>query len=414
MPKRRFSFFMPPEDHAFIKRAVVHSRMWFTDFGRILFGVFFVGMMVSSPGLQISAYLLPSFILTLFITAFVFAALSKPRVEVRRLLPPPPCAEEHFVYQVVLKNVGKQPIRYLKICEDVLPFGLYDAPDHSEYAGSIDYLEPQESAHVSLTVRCKFRGIYELPRILIGSGFPSGLLRWPVRAGKKDRLVVYPKFISQTDFVIPIKRVYQPGGIAISSNVGDSNEFLTTREYRRGDRLKDIHWTSFARTGRLIVKEYVDEYFIRVGLLLDTSFPGRQYPTSFEKRISVAAGIADAIAKKDYIIDLFAAGEELHHFQMGRALAHLENLLELLACVESVAHVKFDRLEISLTPFLQKLSSMIILLGDWDEPRARLCSLIEHLGTSIRVIIVRDQPLSLIPQREVTHISSAQSGRLIR
>ncbi|MCD4779967.1 MAG: DUF58 domain-containing protein [Candidatus Omnitrophica bacterium] len=414
MPKKKYSFLTKAEDHFFIKKAVIYARMWFTDIGKILCGIIFLGIMVSSPGLQISAYLMPIFIMTIFSSAFIFAFFSRPKVSLKRILSPSPCAGEYLVYQVILKNLGKRPIRDLKICEDVLPFGLYDAPDHKDYRGTVDWLEPEETLTLKLIIRCKYRGIYDLPNLLVGTSFPSGLLRWPLRTGQKDRLIVYPKFISQTDFVVPFKRVYQPGGIAISSNIGDSNEFLTTREYRRGDRLKDIHWASFARTGQLIVKEFVDEYFIRIGLLLDTALEKRQKNELFETRISIAAGIADAIAKKDYIIDLFAAGDILHHFQMGRALAHLENLLEILACIEPVSSVNLNKLEINLMPYIKKLSSMIILLSDWDSKRAELCRTIELLGTSIRVLIIRDRPLSMQPDREITIINTSDDEGLIR
>jgi uncharacterized protein (DUF58 family) len=413
MRRPRYSFFLPPEDHFFIKRAVVFTRMWFTDFGRILFAIGFISLMVSSPGLQISAYLLPSFILTLFATAFLFAFLSKPKVTAQRLLPPSPCAGEYLIYQVIVKNEGRRPIRDLTICEGALSYGLYDAPDHKDYSNTIAWLEPQDRATVTLVTRCKVRGVYELPLLLAGTSFPSGLLRWPLKVGKKDRVTVYPQFIPQTNFIVPFKRVYQPGGIAVSSHVGDSNEFLTIREYRRGDRLKDIHWASYARTGQLIVKEYVDEYFVRVGIFLDTELKRRQHPKIFEKRVSVVAGIADAIARKEYIIDLFAAGEDLHHFQMGRALAHLENLLELLAYIESVRFVNVKKLEANLNPFLQLLSAMIILLGDWDEARAQLCATIEQRGTQLRVIVVRDGPLTLKPDRPLTIVGAGDLERLI-
>ena len=405
---------MKAEDHYFIKKAVVYARMWLTDIGKILCGIIFVGIMVSSPGLQISAYLMPIFILTLFSSAFIFSFFSRPKVTTKRFLPPPPCAGEYLIYQVLVTNKGKKAFRDLKICEDVLPYGLYDAPDHKEYVSTIDWLEPQESTMVKLIIRCKYRGIYDLPNLLIGTCFPSGLLRWPVRVGQTERLIVYPKFISQKDFVLPYKRVYQPGGIAVSSNIGDSNEFLTTREYRRGDRLKDIHWASYAKTGKLIVKEYVDEYFIRIGLLLDTQLNKRQKNELFETRISIAAGIADALAKKEYIIDLFAAGDVLHHFQMGRALAHLENLLEILACIEPNRSINFYRLEINLMPYIKQLSSMIILLSNWDRNRADLCRSIELMGTKIRIIVIRDRPLTLQPDRELTIVTTDEKERLIQ
>ncbi|HBM14846.1 MAG: hypothetical protein A2Y03_10550 [Omnitrophica WOR_2 bacterium GWF2_38_59] len=416
MPKRKYSFFMSAEDHTFVKRSVIYSRMWFTDIGRILCGIIFIGGMVSSPGLHIDAYILPSILIAIFITAFIFAYFNRPKISVDRFMPLPCSAGDFIVYDVAVKNEGRYPVRNVKISEGVLPYGIYDAPDHASYEGFVDWLEPGEIATIKLVIRCKYRDIYDLAYLLVGSSFPSEILRFPVKIPKKDKLIVYPKFITQTDFYVPFKRVYQPGGIAISSNVGDSNEFLNTRDYRKGDRLKDIHWSSYARTGKLIVKEYVDEYFIRIGILLDTeqSSLWQKDAEIFETRISVAAGIADAIAKKDYIIDLFAAGDILHHFQMGRALAHLENLLELLAGIEETKNVNFELLQDHLSPYIKQLSSMIILLGDWDKRRQDLCDSIESRGTKIRVLIFRDKPLTIQPDREATVIYTKDKEGLIR
>jgi len=120
------------------------------------------------------------------------------------------------------------------------------------------------------------------------------------------------------------------------------------------------------------------------------------------------------IAKKDYIIDLFAAGDILHHFQMGRALAHLENLLELLAGIEETKNVNFELLQDHLSPYIKQLSSMIILLGDWDKRRQELCDSIESRGTKIRVLIFRDKPLTIQPDREATVIYTKDKEGLIR
>lgn len=445
MPRLRYSFFLPTEDHLPIKRFVLLFRMWFTDYGRILIGTLFANVMVASVGLQISAYLLSGFIVTLLIVTFIFSFFNRPQVRVERLLSPFPCAGEYYFYQVKVTNVGRRLLRDLKICEGVLPYGLYDAPEHEKYSSQVAWLNPQESAVITLVIRSKVRGIYILPHLLAGTSFPWGLLRWPVKAGQKDRLVVYPSFVSQKEFRVPVRRVHQPGGIAVSSHVGDSTEFLSTREYRKGDRLRDIHWASYARSGRLIVKEYVDEYFVRVGLLLDTYVRRGESVPCFEKRISLAAGIADALAGRDYIIDLFAAGDVLHHFQMGRALAQLNNLLELLACLEEMGpgstpaflsrlrwrpfsvlghlwkrasegypdeksrDLNFVKLKAGLAPYLGRLSSVIVLLGDWDPVRSDLCRTLEQFGVSLRIVVISSQPLTLKPDRELT--VAAPEGR---
>lgn len=404
---------MKAEDHFFVKRGLTYYRAWFSPSGKILFWIGLIGAGISSPGLHISAYLMPSFALALLVTALVFSAFFRPKITAQRILLTSPNAGESLVYKVVVKNTGKHPVRHLSVFEGTLPFGLYAAVGRHERSHSIDWLEPGDQASVTLTIQCQKRGIYSLPHLLVGSHFPSGLLRWPVHAGDRDRLIVYPCFISQPNFNVPFNRVYQPGGIAVSSHVGDSTEFLNTREYRHGDRLRDVHWASFARTGKLIVKEYVEEYFVRTGILLDTELPRGEQADSFERRVSVAAGIADSIARKDYIIDIFSAGEELHHFQVGRALAHLENLMELLSCLEGIRRVDFQKVEANLMLYTQQLSSIIVLLRDWDVPRARLCRKLQETGIRVRIIVIRDKPLTLPADQDLTVVSATGKEGLI-
>ncbi len=410
MPKRRWSFFLPAQDHFFIKRLLIHINVCFPDSGKILLSTLLIGASIAAPGLHLIAYLLPCFIFTLFVTAVGFSIFFRPRVSVLRQLSSTPAVGEYLIYRIIVTNIGKRPIKNLTVLEGILPFGLYNVFDHAKIDNTIGCLLPKESTSLRLVIHCKFRGVYQLSTIWVASSFPSGLFRWPVRLKKTDKLTVYPNFISQTEFKIPFHQIYQPGGIAVSSHIGASNEFLNTREYRHGDRLKDIHWVSSARSGKLIVKEYVDEYFVRIGLFLDTAFSKGEEPHSFEKRISMAAGIADAIARKEYIIDLFAAGEDLYHFQIGRAMAHLENLLELLSCLEDTKKVDIKRLQNNLMRHTREISAMVMIFHDWDQARSQLCRSLEHLGISLRVIVVRDKSLTLAPDRKLVIISAKKRG----
>jgi len=91
-------------------------------------------------------------------------------------------------------------------------------------------------------------------------------------------VLVYPRFYSMHDFVVPLGRRYQPGGIPLSSNTGEAIEFIGTREYRAGDPAKNIHWRSWARRGEPVVKEYMEEYFCRIAIILDTFLPAKTTP----------------------------------------------------------------------------------------------------------------------------------------
>ena len=55
---------------------------------------------------------------------------------------------------------------------------------------------------------------------------------------------------------LPGKSHYQRGGVAMAAGVGEMEEFVALREYRRGDSLRRVHWRSTARLGELVVKEF--------------------------------------------------------------------------------------------------------------------------------------------------------------
>lgn len=61
------------------------------------------------------------------------------------------------------------------------------------------------------------------------------------------------------------------GGQRKSRDPGVSSEFSDYREYTPGDDLRRLDWTVFARTGRLYLKQFMDDQDSRVMLLLDGS-----------------------------------------------------------------------------------------------------------------------------------------------
>ncbi len=156
------------------------------------------------------------------------------------------------------------------------------------------------------------RAVPSSPAWRVGRTDPLGLLSTRRTARQPDRIVLaYPRFFTLDRLPLPVGRRYQPGGIPLASSLGDSIEFVGTREYREGDPLRRIHWRSWARRGSPVVKEYQEEYFSRVALVLDTFLPRRARPADrrrFEAGISVLASIADHFSRSEEVVDIFAAG----------------------------------------------------------------------------------------------------------
>ena len=71
----------------------------------------------------------------------------------------------------------------------------------------------------------------------------------------------------------------------------------------------------------------------------------KPFSEDFEAAVSITAAIAEHLARGEFVIDLFAAGTTSYHFQGGRSLAHLDDLLDILSCVDPVEEEPFGRLE---------------------------------------------------------------------
>ena len=185
------------------------------------------------------------------------------------------------------------------------------------------------------------------------------------------------------------KRTYQHGGVNNASTVGDSQEFISLRDYHPGDPIRSIHWRSFAKLNKPIVKEYQDEYFTRYGLILDT-FLNNEPEFIFEDAVSIAASFMTAQKEQDALLDLIFVGNNTYRFTSGRGLAGDENILEVLACVEPVYKSNIDQVEMMIQQCSRECSAFICILLDLDESRLKLIKALSILNIPTKFLLLRD------------------------
>ena len=246
-----------------------------------------------------------------------------------------------------------------------------------------------------LGIRADRRGSYVIPRLGIGRTDPLGLLSTARFARPPQTVLAYPRFYTLDSLALPAGRRYQPGGIPLASSLGDSTEFVGTREFRQGDPLRRIHWRSWARRGEPVVKEYQEEYFSRIALVLDTYLPKRPRPgerRSFEAGVSVLASIADYMGRSEDVVDVFAAGPELIEVSTGRSLGRLDTVLDALACLEPCHEPPFDVLAPRLIERLARLTTVVAVVLDWDERRETFLRRLHEQGVALRVLVVHEGP----------------------
>ncbi len=255
---------------------------------------------------------------------------------------------------------------------------------------------PGRPGHARILVAAAHRGRYVVPGLGVSGTDPLGLLATGRSVRQPDQtLLVSPRFFTLDDLALPVGRRYQPGGIPLAASLGDSNEFVGTREYREGDPLRKIHWRSWARRGLPVVKEYQEEYFSRIALVFDTFLPRR--PRRIERRgfeagISLVASIADHFSRSEEIVDLFAAGPDIYQLSAGRSLAYLANVLDVLACLEPCHEPPFDEVGPHLHENLAQLTTVVAVVLDWDEEREAFLLGLRELGVAVRTFIVHPGP----------------------
>jgi uncharacterized protein (DUF58 family) len=255
----------------------------------------------------------------------------------------------------------------------------------------IPFLGPGEKLPVRMGFRLAGRGSYSLQALRVESSFPLGIVNTGRVFRKPRHLLVYPFFTPLSALSIPAGRKLQPGGIALASNVGESTEFLGTREFRDGDDPRYIHWSSWARLNKPVIKEFQEEYYVRIALLLDSYVPAGSTPGAyrdFEALLSLGASISDYLERQEYIIDIIAAGPQIYYLQAGRSLASLDQILDIMACLDVCREKPYRDLEPVLMEELSRISTVIALFLDVDEERQEFLGRIREMGIDTRVFVV--------------------------
>jgi uncharacterized protein (DUF58 family) len=248
-------------------------------------------------------------------------------------------------------------------------------------------LIPGGETEVDMELTAFRRGIVRLTGVSLGRPDPIGLFKAFASVPLTDTVLILPKRYALSSLAMPGMLKYQQGGVAMASSVGQSDEFVSLREYRPGDPLRHIHWRSWARTGEPIVKEYEDEYFVRHALILDT-FTDEPESLAFEEAVSVAASFACSIQTQESLLDLLFVGTEAYCFTAGRGVGHTEQLLEILAGVRVCFSRPFEKLSNLVLDHAGAVSGCIVILLSWDDIRQELIKKLKLLGVPLMVLVV--------------------------
>ncbi|GIM94557.1 DUF58 domain-containing protein [Paractinoplanes toevensis] len=199
-----------------------------------------------------------------------------------------------------LQNMSRLPTGTL-LLEDKLPYALGSRP-----RVVLERLGAHQASSVAYTVRADVRGRYPIGPLVIRLTDPFGLCELTRSFPSVDRLTVIPQVIA-----LPTVRLageYAGTGDSRARSVAVHGEDdAATREYRRGDDLRRVHWRSTARTGELMVRREEQPWESRATVVLDTrvyAHRGEGPTASFEWAVSATASIAMHLRHAGYKLRL--------------------------------------------------------------------------------------------------------------
>jgi uncharacterized protein (DUF58 family) len=260
-------------------------------------------------------------------------------------------------------------------------------------------------SRTELRARFRSRGEHHLDPFRLQALVPFGLALGPALATEGVRFLAVPRIANVVSLSVPRGRRQQPGGASGASRTGDSRELLGIRPYRFGDPIRDLHARTWARVGAPVVREYREEYFSRVGIVLDTDL-GQEPDAHFEAAISLVAGIVDQLGRTEALVDVMVVGSTAYGLSLGRGLGTLDRALELLARVEPEGPFDASALSARVLPRLSSISGLVFVALRWDGPRQAFAEEVRGTGTACSPFVVSapGDEASVLPG--VTRISS--------
>ena len=181
------------------------------------------------------------------------------------------------------------------------------------------------------------RGRYAFDTVRLTIEDPFGLARASLVQGERQALVVYPRLVSLTRLFSEGRAQAQEGRrLLLRRPTG--YELHGVREYVEGESLRNVHWRSTARRGRLMVKELEDAPSDEVAVLLDGDELGAA-GESFEVAVRAAGSILQAHVRRGRRCSL-VVNSATREVQSVASEGEWHRALEVLAGAEPTARTR--------------------------------------------------------------------------
>lgn len=307
---------------AIVRRFTRHRSTHLTSEGfQFLLFTLAVGIAAINTGNNLFYLLLAMMLSIIAISGFVAEHCLR-RLEFHRHLPDLLFADEPITATLVVKN---RKFRFPSFS-----LRMFDVSDGRDLDRGlvIRQLLPGASQLLSYPLIATRRGRLQFDGIRVVTAFPFGLFVKKAYYPIEGTTVVCPAIKPLADGIL--QDIVTIGHEHSIHRRGHGNDLYNLRLYHPGDDSRNIHWTTTAKTSKLIVRETEAEDQRRATIHLSTVAPA-SHNELFEEAVAFTASLVHHFARRGYTLRL-AAGSSRSSFGQGEA--HLVDLLRMLALCE--------------------------------------------------------------------------------
>ena len=232
------------------------------------------------------------------------------------------------------------------------------------------------------------RGVYTLGPVRVSNTDAFGIFRRERFFCDTDQLIVYPRTHYIPEFAIPAADL--SGDSSTRRRSHDLTPHASSvREYAFGDSISRVHWSSTAKLGKLMSKEFdlgqSSDVWILVDLHRDVQ-AGELEESTDEYAVSIGASLSRKYLESGLPVGLISQGDQRYFLPADTGTGQFERILEFLALSKSEGSVALESLLAEEEQLWGYHSSLIVITPsnrpDW------VTALRELMRRRVRVAVV--------------------------
>jgi len=169
-----------------------------------------------------------------------------------------------------------------------------------------DTLAAGDSWSADHAVPGRRRGVITVGPVSTVRADPLGLFRHEKQVAGAEEIIVHPRTVRLDPLGSGLLRDLE--GQATRTIVSHDLEFHALREYVPGDDRRHIHWRTSARTGRYMVRQFVDTRSSHLAIVVSGAKGEYENEEEFETALSIGASIASRANRDSQAVSVVAAG----------------------------------------------------------------------------------------------------------